>query len=93
MEPGQGQLVGAVRAELRALGSEAMTALRDLLNPASPAPVRLRAALEVLRMVGADQPEPIGPETPADAERAIHERDMADFLDDLTMNSLGGRFA
>ena len=79
---GKAELLGAVRAQLRATAAEAVRAVRESLGPAVPAPVRLRAALAVLEMVGADQPEPDGPTTPADAERQNGRRDAADLLDD-----------
>jgi hypothetical protein len=82
---GKAELLDAVRAELRALASDAVGVVRDMLSPATaaPPPVRLKAALAVLAMVGADRQEDLGPQTPADAERENALRDEESLLDDM----------
>ncbi|MCZ2153788.1 MAG: hypothetical protein LC114_07800 [Bryobacterales bacterium] len=53
----------ATRAQLLALADEAVSTVRELLSGGEdvPAAVRLKAALEVLRAVGALEPTPPGP--------------------------------
>ena len=63
--------------------------MRESLTPSTPPAIRLRAALSVLEMVGAGQPEPPGPLTPADAERAIRRRDEAEIHGDLLIFGSG----
>src|SRR5262249_37928971 len=75
---GKAELLEASRAELRALASEAVQTLRDLLGTNAPPLVRLKAALAVLQMLGADQPGPVGPTTTEEAETANKQRAFDD---------------
>ena len=66
----------ALRSELRGLTADAVKSLRDLMTADAPAPVRLRAALAVLRVAGADAPEEIGPVHPGDVGQEWLTRDL-----------------
>jgi hypothetical protein len=77
---GKAELLDAARAELRAMASEAVGTLRDLMSPNAPPAIRLKAASAILEMLGADQPEPVGPTTIEEAEAANKQRDFLDAL-------------
>jgi hypothetical protein len=64
------ELVGHIRRELATLGQDAVKAFRECLAMEHPnyAAVRLRAALAVLKMLGADQPEEVRPTTVDEVE-------------------------
>jgi hypothetical protein len=56
--------LGRVRGELRGLATDAVAVLREFLVTdarSTPRALRFKAALAVLKMVGADAPEPPGP--------------------------------
>jgi hypothetical protein len=66
-----------LRAEVRALASEAVATLRELLTGAEiPPAVRLRAALMVLGSADAMKAEMIGPTTEAEVRAEMDHRDL-----------------
>jgi hypothetical protein len=61
-----------LRAEVFKLATEAVAAVRSILeSEATPAAVRLRAALAVLACADANQPAPIGPTSEAAARHEM----------------------
>jgi hypothetical protein len=71
--------LGQLRGQLRGLAADAITTLASLLDPNRDLPdgIRLRAAIAVLSMVGADRPEPIGA---TDAFRIQHEQGLKEVI-------------
>jgi hypothetical protein len=62
------EFLGQVRGELRALATDAIATLKRAMNPDKPVfsatAVRIKTALAVLAMVGADTPERFGSSDP-----------------------------
>src|SRR5262249_26615351 len=79
---GKAEVIDRARTELRGLCGAAIAVYRDLLTQPNPQPLKLRAAESVLKMIGANVPEAVGPIDPADAERERRKREFAALLDD-----------
>jgi hypothetical protein len=70
------EIVGRIRRELATLGEDAVKAFRECLAMEHPdnAAVRLRAALDVLKMLGVNRPEQCNATTAHEASIAICKR-------------------
>jgi hypothetical protein len=69
------EMVGRIRRELAALGQDAVETLRESLAQGAPPELRLRAALALLKMLGADYPVECGDTTVREAAAAVRERE------------------
>jgi hypothetical protein len=70
--------LGQIRGELRALATDAVKTLKGMMEPSRPVGygLKVRVALAVLKMVGADTPEPIGSTDPGEIQHDIDVREM-----------------
>ena len=78
---GKAEMMAKVRADLRVTAVEAAKFLREAMtSDYSNKTLKLKISLAVLKMVGADEPEPIGPTDPD--EIALDQRERDDDLED-----------
>ncbi len=68
------EMVGGIRRALAALGQAAVTSLREILTAETPADIRLRATLALLKMLGADCPDKCSATSAREASIAIRQR-------------------